>query len=70
MGIIGNVENHSALPNLGRSVIETFFYILRKQASFGRALQIPEQSSVSRAGLRRVLAPGLDVMNTISPHFR
>jgi hypothetical protein len=34
----------AAWPNLGGLFIETFFYILRKRASFGRALQAPEQS--------------------------
>jgi hypothetical protein len=29
----------------------TFFYILRKRASLGRALQVPQPSSVSRIGL-------------------
>jgi hypothetical protein len=31
-------------PKLGHLVIEIFFYTLRKRASLGRALQVPEQS--------------------------
>jgi hypothetical protein len=37
------VEESAAKPNLD-SVIETFFYILRKRARLGRALQVPEKS--------------------------
>jgi hypothetical protein len=43
---------------------ETFFLILRKRASLVRALTVPEQNFVSRAGLVRLHEsnPGDDVM--------
>jgi hypothetical protein len=42
---------------MGRSVIETFFYILRRRASFGRDLQVPEQSFLRTVLRRRMGQP-------------
>jgi hypothetical protein len=38
------LSSSAAIPRLGHSVIETFFYSLRKRARSGRGLQVPEQS--------------------------